>query len=390
MGSATASRAVDLGGRKLLYLVTEDWFFCLHRLPIARAARAAGAEVVVATRVGRHRDVIEREGFRIIPLPWRRGSKNPLAEARALLRIIRIYREERPDVVHHVAVKAAVYGGIAAALSGRPPQLNGITGLGYTTTSTELRARVLRALINTVFRWVLDREETRVIVENPDDASALVQSRAFGRQRVHVVRGAGVDTQRFRPAEPADGPVTALLAGRMLRSKGVEEAAGAARLLRERGVNVRVALVGEPDPENPQSIPAEELRRWSSEGLVDWRGHRDDMPAQWRGAHIGLLPSYREGLPVSLLEAASCGLPLVATDVPGCREIVIHEDNGLLVPLKSVEPLADALERLGADAGLRARMGRRSRELVEEHFAESIVVEQILSLYGEMVGGAAP
>jgi glycosyltransferase involved in cell wall biosynthesis len=207
---------------------------------------------------------------------------------------------------------------------------------------------------------------------------------------VVVIRGSGVDVERFAPAPapapPAGDGVVAMLAGRMLWTKGVAEAVAAARMLKERGANVRVALVGEPDDENPESIPRSQLQRWVDDGVVEWRGHIDDMPAAWRSAHIGLLPSYREGLPKTLLEAAACGLPLVATDVPGCREVVAHDDNGLLVAARAAAPLADALESLAGDAAARSRMGRRSRERAEREFAESIVVAATLDLYRDLAG----
>jgi glycosyltransferase involved in cell wall biosynthesis len=377
----------DLRGLKIIYLVTEDWYFCSHRLPVARAAREAGAEVIVATRVDRHADAIASEGFRLAPLSWRRRSQNPFPEVRALRDIIRLYRSERPDIVHHVAVKPAVYGGLAAALAGHPRQVIAIAGLGYVSTSTQWRARALRPIVRAVFRRVFDRPESRVIVQNPDDEAALAAAGTVDRARLHVIRGSGVDLERFSPAMPPKEPVTAVLAGRMLVSKGVCEAVEAARLLRGRGVRIRIVLAGEPDPENPESIGRSRLERWAREGIVDWCGHVADMPALWRGAHIGLLPSYREGLPKTLLEAAACGLPLVATDVPGCREIVRDGENGVLVAVRAVAALADALERLAGDPELRRRMGERSRDLAQRHFAERIVVEATLSVYEEAMGG---
>lgn len=376
---------VDLTGRKILFLVTEDWYFCSHRLPVARAARDAGAEVVVATRVDRHRDAIEREGFRVIALDWRRRSRNPLRELAAIAAIVRCYRSERPDIVHHVAVKAAVYGGVAASLAAHPRQVAAIAGLGYVGTSSQLRARLLRPVVRALFRRVINRPETRVIVQNPDDERALVAGGLFDRDRVRVIRGSGVDVDRFHPGAPAGGPVVALLAGRMLWSKGVADAVEAARILAARGCAIRVVLAGDPDDENPESVGRERLRRWSDDGVVEWRGHVDDMPAAWRAAHIGLLPSYREGLPKTLLEAAACGLALVATDVPGCREAVRHEDNGLLVAPRSPQALAGALERLVSEPETRRRMGARSRERAASEFAEAIVVEATLALYEELL-----
>jgi len=377
-----------LDGVKLLFLVTEDWYFCSHRLPIARAARDAGAEVIVATRADRHGDVIEREGFRLVALPWRRRSTNLWRELKTLAGLVRLYRRERPDIVHHVAIKPAVYGGVAAMLGGRPPQVIAIAGFGYVSSSTQLRARIIRPILRWVFRSILNRREAHMIVQNRADEAAAESSRLFDTERVHVIRGSGVDVERFRPAPDPGGVVSAVLVARMLKSKGVVETVAASRLLRERGSDVRVVLVGTPDPDNPESIDNATLRAWNDEGVVEWRGHVDDVAAMWRDAHIALLPTtYHEGLPKTLLEAAACARPLIATDNPGCREVVMHEENGLVVPARDPGALADAIERLGADADMRRRMGESGRRIVEEDFAEEIVVRQTMALYTSMLAG---
>ena len=364
----------------LLYLVTEDWYFWSHRLPIARAARAAGWEVMVATRVAKHGERIRREGFRLVPIGLRRRSLAPWREAAAIAELLRLYRRERPDLVHHVAMKPVLYGSLAAALTGVPAVVNALAGMGYVFTSSGVKARLLRPLIRAAFRWLLDRPNSRLILQNPDDIAAMTKGTVTA-ERVALIRGSGVDTQIFRPREEPGGTPVAIMVSRMLWDKGVGELVEAARLLRRREVPLRVVLVGPPDPDNPASIPERQLSDWDASGDVAWWGERSDIAEIWAKGQIAVLPSHREGLPKSLLEAAACGRPMVAADVSGCREIVRDGVTGLLVPPGDAGALADALERLARDPGLRRRLGAAARELVEREFSEAKVVEQTMALY---------
>jgi len=366
----------------IVLLVTEDWYFWSHRLPIARAARAAGARVVVATRVGSLRRAIEAEGFVLAALPWRRRSSNPFNELRALIAIVRLYRRERPDLVHHVAIKPVVYGGIAARLARARAQVNAIAGFGYVEVSRHAKARVLRRVFRAVLRFAWSGNGVHAIVQNDDDRDALAHTGLLTPAHVHVIRGSGVDVMRFTPSpEPSSDRVRAVYAGRLLWSKGIRELVDAARELRARNVPVDVVLVGSPDPENPESVPAREVESWVRDGLVEHRPWTDDMVAVWRDAHIAVLPSYREGLPKALLEAAASGRPMVATDVPGCREIARDGVTAVCVPPRDASSLAGAIGRLAADAPLRARLGSAAREMVVRDYAESIVVDATLDLY---------
>jgi glycosyltransferase involved in cell wall biosynthesis len=375
---------------KLLYLVTEDWYFCSHRLPIARAARDAGAEVVVATRIGEHAARIAAEGFRLAPLAWRRGGANPAGELVSLIDVIRLYRRERPDLVHHVAMKPTLHGGVAAGLTGVPTVVHALTGLGYLFVGGGWQARTLGPVARGLLRCVLNRPNAHLIMQNPDDLELLRRRGLLRHDQVVLIRGSGVDTARFRPMPEPAGVPAAVLVGRMLSDKGVHELVGAARLLRHRGVPLEVRLVGPPDPHNPSSIPAATLRAWHAEGIVRWLGPQGDAAAVWRDAHIAVLPSYREGLPKALLEAAACGRPLVATEVPGCREVVRDGETGLSVPVRDAVALADALERLAGDPALRRRLGANARRLVEAAFAEPTVVRETLRLYARLLGRRWP
>ncbi|MCH8999348.1 MAG: glycosyltransferase family 4 protein [Proteobacteria bacterium] len=376
----------------LLYLVTEDWYFWSHRLPIARAARAAGWEVLVATRVAEHGERIRREGFRLVPIGLRRRSLAPWREVAAIAELARLYRRERPDLVHHVAMKPVLYGSLAAALAGVPAVVNALAGMGYVFTSSGVKARLLRPLIRTAFRWLLDRPNSRLILQNPDDIAAMtgatVAKGTVAAERVALIRGSGVDIQIFRPREEPGGTPVAVMVSRMLWDKGVGELVEAARLLRRREVPLRVVLVGPPDPDNPASIPERQLRDWDASGDIAWWGERSDIAEIWAQGQIAVLPSHREGLPKSLLEAAACGRPMVAADVSGCREIVKDGVTGLLVPPGDAGGLADALERLARDPDLRRRLGAAARDLVEREFSEEAVVAQTLALYRSLVPGA--
>lgn len=373
---------------RLLFFVTEDWYFCSHRLPHARAAKEAGFEVLVACRVREHGERIRNEGLRLVSIPFNRRSKNPFRELRTILALVRLYARERPDLVQHVALKPVLYGSLAAALAGVPRVVNSIAGLGYVFISRDLTARLLRPFIRAALRWLLNLKNGHLVLQNPDDLRMLEEAGVIRPQRATIIPGSGVDTSVFAPSPepPPDGKPLAVLASRMLWDKGVGELVEAARILKERGNGLRVILVGDPDPGNPASIAKARLESWQAEGLVEWWGHREDMAKILRQCHIAVLPSYREGFPKSLLEAAACARAIVASDVPGCREIVRHEENGLLVPVRQAAPLADALERLAGDAGLRQRMGRKGRRMVEESFSEEIISAQTVALYRRLMG----
>ena len=365
---------------KLLFLVTEDWYFVSHRLPLAIAAQAAGYEVVVATRAGRQADVIRDAGIRLIPFAMSRRGGNPFAEVMALWRL---YRLEKPDLVHHVALKPVMFGALAAWLARVPAQVNAVAGLGWLFTSSKSVVRLVRPFLRWMLAYLLNRPHSLTIVQNPEDSSLLERS-GLSAKRLRLIRGAGVDVQIFFPVVPAPEPVCIVLVSRMLWDKGVGEFVEAARRLTEEGVNARFVLVGDPDPANPASVPESALRSWHGQHGVEWLGRRDDIPAVLQAAHIACLPSYREGLPKSLLEAAACGLPIVTTDTPGCREVVRDGVNGLLVPVHDAAALAAALGKLIGDAALRRRMGEQSRLRAETEFGLEAVIAQTLEVYREV------
>lgn len=369
---------------RLLFLVTEDWYFCSHRLPLACAARDAGFDVVVATRVTAHGERIRAAGLRLIPLGLRRSGRNPWRELMAIAEITRLYRAEKPDIVHHVALKPVLYGSLAARIAAIPSVVNALAGMGYVFTSGKLSARLLRPLVTLAFRLLLKRG--RIILQNPDDRAALLKAGVALPEQITLIRGSGVDTAHFTPVPEPDAAVPlVVLPARMLWDKGVGEFVVAAHMLRDEGLAARFMLAGERDPDNPAAIPAAQLETWRAAGIVEWHGRQEDMARLLAQSHIVCLPSYREGLPKALLEAAASGRAIVATDVPGCREAVRHGINGLLVPARDAAALADALRRLLTDATLRREFGQRGREMAEKEFSVEKITAETLALYRELL-----
>jgi glycosyltransferase involved in cell wall biosynthesis len=374
---------------KLMFVVTEDWYFLSHRLPVARAARDAGYQVIVVTRVGKLADQISNEGFTLVELEiLRRSSRNPFRELRAIAELVKIYRFYKPDVVHHVAIKPVLYGSIAAWLASVPATVNALAGLGFIFSSQRLKARLLRPVIRTMLRCVFNLGKTLLIIQNPDDGRALADQRIVSKDRLRLIKGSGVDVARFYPMPELSQPPVVLLASRMIWDKGVSDFFSVAKKLKDRGVNARFVLTGKPDTDNPAAVPITTLETWNREGVVEWWGYRSDMPVVFSETAIVCLPTtYGEGVPKVLIEAAACGKPIIAYDVPGCREIVQHGKNGFLVEPGNLDKLAAQIELLLNDSLTRAAMGRNGRQMVELEFAQEKVIEQTLAVYSEFNQG---
>lgn len=368
---------------RLIYLVPEDWYFVLHRMAMARAARDAGYEVHVATRVNAHGLAINKEGFRLHPLDWHRGSISPSDVIRTIIAVRHLYRMVTPDLVHHIGLQASVLGSLAtwdAPLA----QINAVVGLGYIFVSNNLKARVLRLLLTPVLPRLLSQPASRVLVENPDDRTFLA-AMGVSPERIVVFPGSGVDVEEFRPLAEPGGMVTAAFVGRMIEEKGVRTLLEAHELLRRSGRPVQTVLAGTPDPANPNSISAKEIEVWQTRPGIQWLGYVSDVSTIWEKAHIAILPSRREGFPMSLAEAAACGRPLIATDVPGCREIAIQGVNALLVPPNDPVALADAIDRLVKNPELRRAFGAAGRQIVVEKFSSERVGREMMALYNSIV-----
>lgn len=376
---------------RLLLLITEDWYFRSHRLDLAKSAQRAGMDVCVITNAPDQGEWIRKEGLAFRTIPFQRGSLNPAKELSAVLRLAWLYRKERPDIVHHVAMKPVLYGSWAARLAGVPAVVNAFGGLGVAFSSPGWRTQLLRAGLTAGLRSALSLPNSRVIFQHEHDRDLMLHKEIVREEDTLVIRGVGVDGEHFPSLPEQPGPLVVVLASRMLWPKGIGEFVEAARALTQRNIAARFVLVGRTDPANPASIDRSQLRAWQSEGIVEWWGHRDDMPAVLNAAHVVVLPTtYGEGIPKILLEAAASGRPIVATDVPGCRDVVRHGENGLLVPPRDPARLAKAIEQLMGNAALRQQMGLRGRALAIQEFSAAKMASQTIALYRTLLPSSAP
>jgi glycosyltransferase involved in cell wall biosynthesis len=379
----TAPQPAAVRRPRILIVVNVEWFFLSHRLPIALGLKRAGYEVEVAASVEQDRAAeIEAHGFPFTRLALSRGSTNPLRELVIVWNLYRLYREKRPDVVHHVAVKPVLYGSLAGRFAHVPAVVNAVPGLGYLFSNGGLRRR----LATLMYRVCCLSRRNYFIFQNPEDRDSLIAAGVAEPHQTVLIRGSGVDVEKFRPSPEPEGPPVALMASRMLWDKGIAELIEAARLLRARGRACRIVLAGAPDPQNPRTVKPEELRAWQAEGLVEWWDHQHDMAAVFQQSTFVVLPSYREGVPKALLEACASGRAIVTTDVPGCREVVRHGENGLLVPARDSRALADAIDELASNPVRRHLMGEAGRAMAVAHFSESAVVDATLKLYRDILG----
>ena len=371
--------------KRIIYLVTEDWYFCSHRIPIARQSKADGFHVIVICRVRDFGDVIRSEGFELVPIELSRGGFNPFAEAKILVILYKLYKKYSPDIVHHVALKPIIYGSIVARFIGSVKIVNAMAGLGFIFISVKRKEKIIRLLVHRLFSFLLGNQDSRLILQNRDDIEYFVEHKLINRNKISLIRGSGVNIEEFRSAHENCISRTIVLASRMLWDKGVGEFVEASNILRLGGLYVRFVLVGDNDPENPASIATEQLNRWHQSGVIEWWGYKSPMNMILSKACIVCLPSYREGLPKILLEAASCSKPIVATDVPGCRDVVHDGKNGFLIPVRDPHSLANAIKILIDNPEMRNRMGDYGRRLVEREFSEQIVVEKTMLVYQELI-----
>lgn len=374
---------------RLLFVVNTGWFFLSHRLPIARALQAHGVEVHLAAPNGADLVDVEAHGIHVHPILLSRSGMNPVTELWSIVGLTQLYRQVKPDLVHHVTPKPVLYGSIAAQLARVPAVVNAVSGLGYAFVGSDLRAQAIRAAASGLYRLAFRHPNIQTVFQNPTDQAVLDSIVPGLRGRSTLIRGSGVALDQFRPSPSPEGRVTVLLAARMLRNKGVYDFAAAARRLQASMTEPpRMVLVGEPDVGNPTSVSASDLMEWSSEGLVEWWGKRSDMADVLRKAHIFCLPSHGgEGVPKAILEAMASGRPVVATDVPGCRDAVEDAVTGLIVPPRNPERLAQAIATLSGDPRLRASMAQAARDRAEALYSVEIVVQDHLSIYQRLVTG---
>ncbi len=369
--------------RRLLIIVHEALFFTTHRLPVGRAMRQHGWEVHVAAPPDPEITArLQAEGFILHPIPLARGGQNPLAELRLVAALYSLIRRIQPLLVHHVSMKPVIWGGMASRLANVPAAIHAITGLGFVFIRQDLKARLLRLVIRALYGFALAHRNGYAIFQNPDDLGLFEQNGMVQPGRWCMIKGCGVDMRGFptQPEPQGELPVV-MFPARLLGDKGVNEFTGAAAILRQQGVKARFVLVGRRDPDNPTDIGEARLQQWIDSGLVEYWGYSTDMAASLAKANLIVMPSYREGLPRGLIEAAATQRAIVTADVPGCREVVRHEENGLLVPVRDTVATAAAMRRLIEDTALRQRLAARGRQIAESEFSVEHFVTESLKAY---------
>ena len=373
---------------KAVLFANTDWYLYNFRRALALALQRQGYEVLLISPAGPYGDKLRALGLRWESVPMARRSLNPLREAALLWHLVRLLRREQPVLMHGFTIKCAVYGSLAARLAGVPARVNAVAGMGYVFTSPQLKARLLRPVVRGLLRLALGGSGARLILQNADDVALFRRAGLVDPEHMRLIRGSGVNCAQFaagmRARPPGDGRMRVLLASRLLWDKGLAEFVAALRQLRLQGRTVHALLAGMPDPGNPATVPEATIREWVAEGLVSWLGHVDDMAGLLGSVDVVVLPSHREGLPRTLVEAAACGLPLITTDVPGCREVVSDGVDGLLVPKGDSKALAQAIRQLQDDPELARRLSVAARLKARSQFDEHIVIQRTLEVYAEL------
>ncbi len=371
--------------RTLMFVVNVDWFFMSHRLPIALEAIKQGYDVHIATSLTNKLTELERHGLVVHPLRLDRGSTGVFNAWCAFVEIWKIFRTVRPDVAHLVTIKPIILGGMAARLAGVPSVVAAVSGLGYIFMAHGFKASIRRLLVKVFYRISFGHPNLKVIFQNPEDLASLTKAAWLSDNQTVLIRGSGVDLSCYlHTLLPNDVPIV-VLAARLLADKGIFEFVAAARLLKQQGCQARFVLVGTIDPDNPTSCKQADVDSWVDEGIVEWWGYRTDMYKVLAASYLVVLPSYREGMPKVLLEAAACGRAVITTDVPGCRDAIDVGVSGVLVPVRNVIALAKAMEDLIGAPFQCQIMGNAGRKLAERAFDVRQVVEKHMSIYHELI-----
>ena len=371
--------------RILMFVVNVDWFFLSHRLPIALEATRQGYQVHIATGLTDKAEELRRNGLVVHSLALERGGAGLGNAWRTAAQLWRLFQAVQPDVVHLVTIKPVLLGGVLARLAGVRSVVAAVSGLGFVFMAQGVRASARRMLVQALYRIALGHRNLKVIFQNADDRQSLARIARLPKNKMAMIRGSGVDLTRYAHLALPEGAPVVMLAARLLKDKGVVEFVEAARLLRQRGCKARFVLVGTIDPANPTSFTEAQVAAWADEGVVERWGHCSDMPKALSAARLVVLPSYREGLPKVLIEAAACGRAVVTTDVPGCRDAIEPGLTGLLVPPRDAVALADAVERLINDPVRCEAMGLAGRALAEKAFDVRQVVAAHLHIYQELI-----
>lgn len=370
---------------KVVLFANTGWYLYNFRKNLALALRDSGYEVILVSPEDRYIEKLQNLGFRWCRIRMSRRSLNPLIELFVVAQLVFLLLREKPTIIHSFTIKCAVYGAIAARISAVPFRISAVAGMGYVFSSQDFFARALRPFVRRLFRFSFSGVKSRLILQNADDAKFFSDLCKDLSVNISLIRGSGVDCSRFYPDQLRVGEavIRVLLPARLLKEKGIYDYVEAVRTLHEKQIKAEFLLAGDPDHGNPSSISVEQVRAWEEEGCLRWLGHVDDMPELFRSVDIVTLPSYGEGLPKGLIEAAASGCALVATDVPGCREVIDNEMNGLLVPVRDSKALSEAIERLLLDSDLRIRLANSGRQKVISNFDDRFVINKTMEIYSE-------
>ena len=367
---------------RLLFILNDAPFFVTHRLSLAIAARNLGFEVhVAAPHDTAAAATVERAGILLHDIPLKRGTRSPLGELRLIGSLAKLIRMLRPDLIHAVSMKPILYGSSMARLMGVPAVVNAVTGLGHLFLIRGLLGQLQRGIIKRIYKFALGHHNSRAIFQNPDDLNLFIGNNLVDSNTALIIKGTGVDMEVFKLLEEPSGEPVVMFPARVIGDKGIHEFIEAARKLKGKELAVRFVIVGRTDPDNPTDVGEPTIRQWEREGLVEWWGFSSNMAETLPKAHIICMPSYREGLPRVLIEAAACGRAVVTADVPGCREIVKDGENGLIVPVRDAVATAKAVHRLVENIDMRKCMSIRAREIAEAEYAVSKFVSDTFAVY---------
>lgn len=375
--------------KKILFVVNTLEFFLSHRFPLAVAAKQAGYEVHIAAAENDKLVELNKYDFRYHILPFARSGQNPVYEINTIIKLFKLFVEIKPDLVHLITIKPVLYGGLVARLTNVKAVVSAVSGLGTVFTADDcFAAKIRRKIVTILYGFSFRHKNMAVIFQNVDDRNKLLSSGVLNLLQARIIRGSGVNLDNYRYLPEPDGKPIVVMAARLLKDKGVLEFVEAARLLKNRGVDIDMRLIGSPDPGNPTSVSLQEIDDWKRDSCVNLLGYREDIAEQYLSANIVCLPSYREGLPKSLVEAAACGRAVVTTDVPGCRDAIIANVTGVLIPVKDANALANAIQELLDNPHKRLMMGAEGRKLAEKHFSIDTIVEQHMNIYKDVLQNA--
>jgi len=368
---------------KIILFANTDWYLYNFRLPLAEKLVEEGHKVLLISPAGNYGYRILNAGYDWRQLSMSRKGINPLKEARSILKLIDLLKREKPNLIHNFTIKCMLYGTLAARLSGVEHIINAVTGLGYMFSKKNFFTLLATPLISALYRLLL--KGTTVIFQNASDQQFLIKRNMVMEQDSFLVPSSGVDISRFIPKPEVVDPGMVILAAPMLWDKGVGEFVEAAMQLKPTYPSFRFVLVGSSDSGNPASISRKQLQEWVQEGIVEWWGWQEDMVSVYQKAEIVCLPSYHEGLSKSLIEAAACGRPLISTDIPGCREVVHHGINGLIVPKEDGKALAKAILQMLSKPKELESMGKDSRIIAENDYSLKKVVADTIQVYNQLI-----